>query len=47
MEKLLSDPGVSQAGAILSLRVKRKRATIYGKYHCTQFANLVLEHDGG
>jgi hypothetical protein len=42
MEKLLSDPGVSKAAAALALRVMRKRATIYGKYHCPQLANLAL-----
>jgi hypothetical protein len=42
MEKLLGDPGVSKAAAMLNLRVMRKRATIYGKYHCTQLANRAL-----
>lgn len=42
MEQLLMDPGVSKAAAMLALRVMRKRATIYGKYHCVQLANRAL-----
>ena len=42
MEQLLVDPGISKAAAVLSLRVMRKRATIYGKYHCVQLANRAL-----
>jgi hypothetical protein len=42
MVQLLSDPGISKAAATLALRVMRKRATIYGKYHCPQLADLAL-----
>ena len=42
MEQLLIDPGVSRAAAVLVLRVMRKRATIYGKYHCVQLVNSAL-----
>lgn len=42
MEVLLHDPGVSKAAAALVLRVMRKRATIFGKYHCPQLADLAL-----
>ncbi|MDO8455667.1 MAG: GIY-YIG nuclease family protein [Burkholderiaceae bacterium] len=42
MEQLLTDPGIAKAAAVLVLRVMRKRATIYGKYHCAQLANLAL-----
>jgi hypothetical protein len=42
MEDLLADRHVCQAAAILNLRVMRKRATIYCKYHCSQLASRVL-----
>ena len=42
MEQLLMDPGISKAAAVLGLRVMRKRATIYGKFHCVQLANQAL-----
>ena len=42
MEVLLLDPGISKAAATLVLRVMRKRATIFGKYHCPQLADLAL-----
>lgn len=42
MEQILKDPGISKAAATLVLRVMRKRATIYGKYHCPQLADLAL-----
>ena len=42
MTQLLTDPGVSKAAATLALRVMRKRATIYGKYHCPQLTDLAL-----
>lgn len=45
MEQLLMDQGISKAAAALSLRVMRKRATIYGKYHCVELANRVLSVD--
>lgn len=40
--KLLSDSSVVRAAAMLALRVMRKRATIYGKFHCPQLAAVVL-----
>ena len=42
MEQLLVAPGISKAAAMLNFRVMRKRATIYGKYHCVQLANRAL-----
>ncbi len=42
MKALLLDPGISKAAATLVLRVMRKRATIFGKYHCPQLADLAL-----
>jgi hypothetical protein len=42
MELLLADAGIAKAASALTLRVMRKRATIYGKYHCVQLANLAL-----
>jgi hypothetical protein len=42
MEQILKDPGISRAAATLVVRVMRKRATIYGKYHCPQLADLAL-----
>lgn len=45
MEQLLMDQGISKAAAVLCLRVMRKRATIYGKYHCVELANRVLSVD--
>lgn len=42
MEQLLADRSISKAAAALVLRVMRKRATIYGKYHCPQLADLAL-----
>lgn len=42
MKLLLQDPSISIAAATLTLRVMRKRATIYGKYHCPQLADLAL-----
>lgn len=42
MEILLANPGVTKAAAALVLRVMRKRATIYGKFHCTQLADSAL-----
>jgi putative acetyltransferase len=43
LELLLQHPGVQRAAAALVLRVMRKRATIYGKYHCKQMADTVLD----
>lgn len=42
MEALLSNTGISRAAAVLTVRVMRKRATIYGKYHCPQLADAAL-----
>ena len=42
MAELLADESVSKAAAMLALRVMRKRATIYAKFHCTQLADLAL-----
>jgi len=41
--RLFCHPGVVQAAATLALRVMRKRATIYAKYHCKQLADCVLD----
>ncbi len=40
---LLADPAIKLAARSLALRVMRKRATIYGKYHCPQLANAAFE----
>ena len=42
MADLLADDGVAKAAGMLALRVMRKRATIYSKFHCPQLANLAL-----
>ena len=42
MAELLADESVSKAAAVLALRVMRKRATIYAKFHCPQLADLAL-----
>jgi hypothetical protein len=41
-KELLCDPRISQSAAVLALRVMRKRATIYGKFHCPQLANFAV-----
>lgn len=43
LHRVLRDKVIIQAAATLALRVMRKRATIYGKYHCKQLADLVLQ----
>ncbi len=43
MEELLADESVSKAAATLALRVMRKRATIYAKFHCPQLVDWALE----
>lgn len=43
MTELLADENIAKAAAMLALRVMRKRATIYAKFHCPQLAELVLE----
>ena len=42
MMQLLEDSCITKAAATLALRVMRKRATIYGKFHCPQFVNQAL-----
>jgi hypothetical protein len=39
---LMESDAVRRAAATLSLRVMRKRATIYGKFHCKQLADSIL-----
>lgn len=39
---LLFDPQVHRAAGALALRVMRRRATIYGKYHCKPLADRAL-----
>lgn len=43
---LLEDKVVQKAAATLTLRVMRKRATIYSKFHCKQLADLAMMPDG-
>lgn len=43
LRRLLHDKIIIKAAATLALRVMRKRATIYSKYHCKQLADLVLQ----
>ncbi len=43
---LLEDKIVQKAAATLALRVMRKRATIYSKFHCKQLADLAMMPDG-
>ncbi len=40
---LLFDPDVQRAAGALALRVMRKRATIYGKFHCKPLADRALQ----
>lgn len=42
LRTLLEDKVVQKSAAALALRVMRKRATIYGKHHCKQLADLVM-----
>ena len=42
MNALLTNSAVLDAAAALALRVMRKRATIYSKFHCKQLADLAL-----
>ena len=39
---LLGNHMVCKAAGVLALRVMRKRATIYGKFHCKQLADAIL-----
>jgi hypothetical protein len=43
MFDLLNDKAVTQAAAELCVRLMRKRATIYSKFHCPQLVDTVLE----
>lgn len=43
---LLEDKAVQQSAATLALRVMRKRATIYSKFHCKQLADFALNQNG-
>lgn len=42
LKALLGNSAVKEAAAVLALRVMRKRATIYSKFHCKQLADSVL-----
>lgn len=42
LKTLLEHPSIQGAGAQLALRVMRKRATIYGKFHCKPLADQAL-----
>ncbi len=42
MTALLKHSAVQEAAAALALRVMRKRATIYSKFHCKQLADAAL-----
>lgn len=42
MKAILRHMAVRRAAAALALRVMRKRATIYAKFHCTQLAGVAL-----
>lgn len=42
LKQLMENQAVRQAAAALALRVMRKRATIYSKFHCQQLAELIL-----
>lgn len=43
---LLEDKAIQQSAATLALRVMRKRATIYSKFHCKQLADLAITQNG-
>jgi hypothetical protein len=42
MLALLRDSRVTQAAGVLCLRLMRKRASIYSKFHCAQLVDLAL-----
>lgn len=42
MEHLLADMGVCKAAAALNIRVMRKKANFFMKFHCVQLANQVF-----
>lgn len=46
MKKLLQHKAVRRAAAALALRVMRKRATIYAKFHCKQLADFAIPRNG-
>jgi hypothetical protein len=39
---IMESAAIRKAAAVLALRVMRKRATIYGKFHCKQLADYLL-----
>lgn len=43
MNEILGHEAVRRAAATLALRVTRKRATIYTKFHCKQLAGVAME----
>lgn len=43
MSEILRHEAVRRAAAMLALRVMRKRATIYTKFHCKQLAGVAME----
>lgn len=43
LEKMLSDERIQKSSAQLNLRVMRKRATIFNRYHCKQLADQIVE----
>lgn len=45
LTKLMANPDIKRAAATLALRVMRKRPTIYGKFHCKQLANTLLDDE--
>ena len=45
LRRLLLDSRVARAAGTLALRVMRKRATIYSRYHCPQLAAAALGID--
>lgn len=42
--RMLEDRAVTTAGAILAMRVMRKRSTIYFKFHCPQLVDMAMKH---
>ena len=43
LPRVLADTAIQTAARTLALRVMRKRATIYAKYHCPQLAHAALD----
>lgn len=46
MRAILENKAVRRAAALLALRVMRKRATIYAKFHCKQLADFAMLTNG-